>query len=669
MERNPSVPDAVVIDQDDQTQIHIQAAIQSGRRHLDIRIWRHGPSGFAPSRTGLAVEGADLGALQQGIAELLEASEGGKHVARVVWDGEDGRRLRAEVEPFGARHVARLGFWQRVRNTWRPVDDGLVLASDLLMALQGVLARFDPWLTNGNGQEVQHVAIGTAGQSLDRWPPPGADWLTVEPDRVAFHPRGVRITCMITEQDERHAIALRQWKRRESLWLPERACALPALDLDRLLCHLPDLSEKYERGDEVAEIEIPCADGSTLRVGYRPDDSEGMLRVEQRQPDHPNFEPRLVLPTVYLSRLGRALAQCWLLLAPRLSEAEREELRVAEVEPAPESPEEPPVTLEVAESSEELSPNGQSPESPTPPSHTESAPVIPKTFPFGEESETPGMVIRDEQEVRLVVEGFMLPHSIALPLEVLAGVVTCLEELNALRQQHGHVDPILLCDRPDCALYGRIGTRMHPEAAELRVWTGPSTSEFISFEAVYLPELIDGLRQSLAAAGRPVPEPRTATEAPTPPAACRSESTMPRAPVVVNAAVREEPPVIAAPRSVPLGAIELGHQYVALSVRGRDESSRLVLQWEDNTLELPTGHLEELLSDIRALYYDALRGRRGQTLAIGRHPTVVVAVRNQGPQMCLVLQYEIDGEGTSLSVASGDVPAFLNALRCAVVNP
>jgi len=99
MERISSVPDPVVIGQDDQSEVHVQPAVQSGRRQLDIRVWHRGTAGMAPSRTGFTLEAVDLTALQEGIAELLQASDGARRVARVVWDSEGGRRLRAETEP------------------------------------------------------------------------------------------------------------------------------------------------------------------------------------------------------------------------------------------------------------------------------------------------------------------------------------------------------------------------------------------------------------------------------------------------------------------------------------------------------------------------------------------------------------------------------------------
>src|SRR5437660_6250443 len=146
MGAKPSPPDPVVIGQDAGTEVHVQAVTHSVKPQLDIRLWRRGPNGFAPSGTGLSLTRADLDKLRDGISELLGVSKGGRQVARVVWEIEPDRRLRAEIEPFGTRFVARLGLWQRVRNTWRPADDGLVLAADRLEPLQEVLGRFRPWI-------------------------------------------------------------------------------------------------------------------------------------------------------------------------------------------------------------------------------------------------------------------------------------------------------------------------------------------------------------------------------------------------------------------------------------------------------------------------------------------------------------------------------------------
>src|SRR5919199_3943568 len=146
MEVPSGTPDPLVISQDEDTEIRVQPATQGGARHLDIRIWKRGPSGFTPTRDALMLDRADLEAVRQGIDELLEASDGGTQVARIVLDSGDGRRLRAETEPFGTRYVARFGFWQRGRDSWHPDGDGIVLSADRLSPLQTDLARYASWL-------------------------------------------------------------------------------------------------------------------------------------------------------------------------------------------------------------------------------------------------------------------------------------------------------------------------------------------------------------------------------------------------------------------------------------------------------------------------------------------------------------------------------------------
>ena len=702
MERDSRLPDPVVIGQDDQSELHVQAVVQSGRRHLDIRMWRRAPSGFAPSRTGITLAAGDLHALQQGIAELLQASDGGKQVARVVWDGEDGRRLRAETEPFGTRYVAKLGFWQRVRDRWKPVDDGLVLAADRLKPLQNALQRFVPWMQATDGEERQ-VAVAPRRPNLDHWPAPGADWLTVEPDRIAFHPRGVRLTCTVTEHDGQHRLEIRQWRREDTLWLPEPvAIALTITDLDRMLSHLLQLADA-DRGTTPAPAEtIPCADSSMLRVSIVGEATQPVLRIEYQLPARPelptHFEPRISLPTEYLPRFGRALAQGWFLLAGWLSETERTTLQQPE-EPAPPAraagvgvgayppvgaPREGALPPAATPQAEERAPQeaeavvAAAPIGGPPPSPVEGARPLTtgQVFSFGAESETPGTVIPGQEEVRVIVEGFMLPRGITLPIEVVAKVITGLDELNVLRRTQARVNPVLLCDRPDCAVYGRVGTNVRPDGVELRVWTGPTTSDSISFEAIYLPDLIDGLRQSLRLLGRPAPPTVAAADVPAiPPAPVPQPSSPARMRPIAAATPLEAPgpiaapgesPAAIAPLSISLGTLTLGHSLVSLSIQGHRDNPGLHLQWESNSLELPVRDLEELLSDVRGLYYDTLRGRRGRSLSVGEYPVVTISVQHQGTQLYCMLDQEIDGEITSLRFPASEVPTFLNAARAAL---
>jgi hypothetical protein len=82
-----------------------------------------------------------------------------------------------------------------------------------------------------------------------------------------------------------------------------------------------------------------------------------------------------------------------------------------------------------------------------------------------------------------VVEGYLLPRSITLPIDIVARVVSGLEELCALQMSQPRIAPMLMCDRPDCAVYGRVGTTTRPEAVEIRVWSSPRSSELVTFHA------------------------------------------------------------------------------------------------------------------------------------------------------------------------------------------
>jgi hypothetical protein len=121
--------------------------------------------------------------------------------------------------------------------------------------------------------------------------------------------------------------------------------------------------------------------------------------------------------------------------------------------------------------------------------------------------------------------------------------------------------------------------------------------------------------------------------------------------------------------AVDLDEIRLGHHTVALRLRGYSHHPSLALEWEGQYFELPVDNLEELLTDLRALYYDALRGRRGRTLEFGKYPVVTVSVRNQGTQLYVWIQQEIDGEVTALTFPASEVPILLNAARAALSNP
>jgi hypothetical protein len=302
-----------------------------------------------------------------------------------------------------------------------------------------------------------------------------------------------------------------------------------------------------------------------------------------------------------------------------------------------------------------------------------------RIFPFGAESETPGFVVPFERAIRVVVEGYMLPRAIELPVDVVPKVMTGLEQLNVLQHRQARVDPALLCDRPDCAVYGRVGTMMNPNAVELRVWTGPTTSESVSFETIYLNDLLEGMRQSLDLMGYPLRSRAGPMELPSPPPA---PLVLPNAPARMRPLAAARPLTIPGPirvaeldaepivrLAVDLDEIQLGRHRVALRLRGYSHHPSLALEWEGQYFELPVDHLEELLTDLRALYYDALRGRRGRALEVGEYPVVTISVRNEGTQLYVWIQQEIDGEITALTFPASEAPILLNAARAALSYP
>ncbi len=324
MESN--VPAAVVIGQDDGTEIHVQPHVQDGLRHVDIRIWRRGTSGFAPSRNALVVRADDLAPLQQGIAELLEASDGGRQAARIVWDDDDTRRLRAETEPFGTRYLASFAFWQRVRDSWKAADDGLVLAADRLEQLQDVLSRMRAWIEERPVEETEPAEEALQRQALYGWPSAGADWLTIAHGSIAFHPRGIRITCTVAEEGDRRSIVLRPWRRIDSLWVPETTeLSLGIVDLDTLLFALARLIEDRAATNVSGEV-TPDSEASLILTLEASANGE-MLILEQRPAAEGGATQRLVLPFIHASRFGRMLVQAGSFLVARMSAEERDVLQ------------------------------------------------------------------------------------------------------------------------------------------------------------------------------------------------------------------------------------------------------------------------------------------------------------------------------------------------------
>lgn len=320
-EGSAGVLDPVVITQDDQTELHVQIMMPGNRQQIDIRVWRRGPSGFTPSRNALTLDDADLEALQDGIKELLRLSNGGQETARVVWDQDEGRRLRAETEPFGTRFLVRLGFWQRTRNTWRPVDDGVVVLAESLGPLQEALSKLGPALESPEAT-VSAPAEVTMTEVPYRWPMPGADWLTVESDRLAFHPRGLRIAGTVTDDDGIHRLRLQQWQQQQGLWLsPDSSLSLQVPDLDALLVTLRHFDDGAHD-----PVEIATTDGPLLKVSLHNSAPAPALQVERKDGEE-KLESLLSLPPEYLPRFGRMLAQAGMLLITHLSQDERMDLQ------------------------------------------------------------------------------------------------------------------------------------------------------------------------------------------------------------------------------------------------------------------------------------------------------------------------------------------------------
>ncbi len=139
----------------------------------------------------------------------------------------------------------------------------------------------------------------------------------------------------------------------------------------------------------------------------------------------------------------------------------------------------------------------------------------------------------------------------------------------------------------------------------------------------------------------------------------------PATPLVVPGPIAQ-PGVRARPLALKLGDVTLGHHHVSLSLQGHTGSPVLNVRWPKGCIEVRASQLEELLADIRALYYDALRGRRSRSLAVGDYPVVTVGIHNEGAQLYCALQQEIDGEIASLSFPAREVPAFLDVAGAAL---
>jgi hypothetical protein len=618
MEAASRTPDAIVVGGDDEDQIQVQPVTEGGTRSVEIHLWRHGPADAPPARDVLDLDLPDLDSLRQGIAELLEASEGGTRVARIVLDTAEGRRLRLETEPFGTRYVARVVFWQRTRVTWRPDGDPIVVDAGLLRELHDALLGLRPWLDEPPDRQMT-AAIPIVPEP---WPNPGADWLTVDRSSVAFHPRGVRITCSVEEHGDDHCLEIRQWRREDSLWVPERiSLRLSTSDLDALLSVLHDLSSREEPVSREA--------GGTLRASITGDPPD--LVIDRRVDD--GFERCLAFPLVYLPHFGRALSQSWTLLVGWLSDTEREHLREDRRTEMERTVETPSISDQEA-----------------PPAPAAPQPLGP-VFRFGRGSDTPGTVIPQEGRVRVVLEGFLMPRGLTLPAPVLWQVITGLEELFERQKTESRVPPLLMCERPDCAVYGRVGTNIRPEAVELRVWTSPRDSDAVTFDKVYLPDVINALRESARLLGQPEP-------LPVPPAAAPEHREIEGNSDLDTTAAIPAVPSEPEPEPVHVGDLSVGSSAVSLDLTGHEDRRSLTLSWDEGALRLPLSEIETLLADIRDLYYDSLRGMRGRALAI-EDPPLDITLLSRGQQ----LQIEIRGPESTLAFPASEVPTFLNATR------
>lgn len=552
MQAKTSVPDAVVIGRDDGHPLYVQATVQNGRRHLDIRPWRRSSVGFAALGPGMSIDADKIVPLEHGIAELLAASNGGRQVARVVWDDKHGRRLRAEVEPFGLRFLARLGFWQRGRDTWHQIDDGLLLSAEHLIQLRDVLHGFHAWVCDPDPQAALAETIGAERELLHRWPAAGADWLTAEADRIAFHPRGIRVTCTLIEREDGHRISVCQWRRHESLWLPDMgALFLVAADLDAVLGRLAGLTDRHE-AEGVSEPEaVACRDGSSLRLSLTHGERSTLL-VEQRNVRDgvaSDFEVRLTMPAEYIPRFGRALAQSWSLLAASLPPEERADLtRRAD-----------PWASERTGS---------------------------RTGPAVEDAITSAKPPRERaHEAEVAIDTEMSGASTLLdPEGTEPATVLLAPELHDLIPERVMEEPVLT-----------------PEASE-----DPQTGE-------------------------------SAADA------------------------QDEQPLY-----VRLRTLALGTHRVALSLQGSSERPEFTLAWADRALHVPLESLGEMLLGLRALYYDALRGRRGRALVVGQHPSITITIDNHGSGLYCDWREETDAALPMLSFPASEVPLFLDAAEAAL---
>jgi hypothetical protein len=174
------------------------------------------------------------------------------------------------------------------------------------------------------------------------------------------------------------------------------------------------------------------------------------------------------------------------------------------------------------------------------------------------------------------------------------------------------------------------------EREELRHRGGPEIAREIVAEAI--------------PPARPVQDPAEEENSGNHEADNRAESTDAEAPAESETPLR---------RFTPMGEIQLGRQTIFLYLL-EEQNRHLSLQWDGRALLIPIGSVAELLEDLRQLYYDALRGRRGHVSTVEGEPAVHMSVHNQGSTLTVVLEHEIDGRQTRLAFPVDQVTTFLN---------
>jgi hypothetical protein len=535
MDEVVSPPDPVVIVQDQGSEIHIQAATPVGPRHIDVRVWRRGPAGFAPSRNALTVGHQDFAAVRDGIRQLLDTSIGGTSATRIVLEREEGRRLRAETEPFGMKFLAKLVFWQRVRDTWRPVDDGLVILAEGLETVLHSIDRFLPWIEAGSLAADEHAADALKHHVSHTWPRPAPDWLTVETGRVVFHPLGVRVTFTVALHDGAHVLAVHQWRRAESLWVG----SVCSFDLD--LVAVDTLLNRI-RAIEAGQEDEPPESGAQGPIRVSVEGSESLIVDVMNESGEPIC--RMTIPLSQIGRLGRALLQAGSLLAQSLTSEER--ARIDEM-----SEDSPEVAVYEAELTAENTIATAPTTAPPPPTYTSFRDMIlntvatptapPRTEPERDlppeaspplaelverEPEVGGRDPEDTEDDLFAREPAYIPvtdirldrhrvhisvlpgddgtlaiqwgnRSIALPVSTLSGVISDFRDLyyDALRGRRGK--PIVVAAQPPMTISVlHQSTQLYFALAQEREGSGTH----LSFPANEVPLFLDAAREALAAA-------------------------------------------------------------------------------------------------------------------------------------------------------------------------